>query len=151
MPITILLSLLTGKAKKPFIIILLIGAVLTALTAGYFYVKAQGYENGYTVAEHKYLQEKQKAVISAIKQVNRKNQTNSDIAKAYWQNELAKKPKIETIEKRIIEYVEVNNSDECLLNDDELFILTDLIDIANGTTTAQADHRPSPVATLPTN
>jgi hypothetical protein len=141
MPIAMILSLFTGSAKKPLLIAVSICVFLVALTAGYFYVKAQGYQAGYTTAEHKYLQEKELAVISAIKQVNRKNQANAEIAKAYWQSELAKKPKIQTIEKRIVEYVETNSdSDVCMLNDDELFILADLVDIANGATTPETSN-----------
>jgi hypothetical protein len=138
MLIAMIIKLFAGSAKKPLLIALAIAIVLLGLTAGYFYAKHQGYETGYTVAEHKYLQEKERAVIEAIKGANRRNQSNNEIAKAYWQQQMDKKPKIQTIEKRIIEYVEVTNNDECLLNDDELFILRDLIDIANGATTTQS-------------
>jgi uncharacterized protein (UPF0333 family) len=136
MPITMILSFLTGKAKKPLLIALLIALVLLVLTSGYFYVKQQGYENGYTVAEHQFLKEKDQAVASAIKAVKQKNQSNQAIAETYWKNELAKQPKIQTIEKRIIEYVQAQDPDDthCQLDDNELFILQDLVAIANATT-----------------
>jgi hypothetical protein len=136
MPITMILSLLTGKAKKPLLIALVIALVLLGLTSGYFYVKQQGYENGYMVAEQQFLKEKDQAVAAAIKVLKQKNQSNQQIAEAYWKNELAKKPKIQTIEKRIIEYVQAQdpNDTRCQLDDNELFILQDLVAIANATT-----------------
>jgi hypothetical protein len=136
MPITMILSLLTGKAKKPLLIALVIALVLLVLTSGYFYVKQQGYEHGYTVAEHLFLKEKDQAVAAAIKAVKQKNQSNQKIAETYWKNELAKQPKIQTIEKRIIEYVQAQDPDDthCQLDDNELFILQDLVSIANATT-----------------
>jgi hypothetical protein len=136
MPITMILSLLTGKAKKPLLIALAIAVVLVGLMTGYFYVKQQGYENGYAVAEQQFLKEKDQAVAAAIKVLKQKNQSNQQIAEAYWKNELAKKPKIQTIEKRIIEYVQAQdpNDTRCQLDDNELFILQDLVAIANATT-----------------
>jgi hypothetical protein len=141
MPITMILSLLTGKAKKPLLIALVIALVLLVLTSGYFYVKQQGYENGYAIAESQFLKEKDQAVATAINVVKQKNKSNQQIAKAYWQNELAKKPKIQTIEKRIIEYVQAQDTDDthCQLDDNELFILQDLVAIANATT-PEAEH-----------
>jgi hypothetical protein len=136
MPITMILSLLTGKAKKPLLIALMIALVLLVLTSGYFYVKQQGYENGYAVAESQFLKEKDQAVAAAINAVKQKNQSNQAIAANYWKSELAKQPKIQTIEKRIIEYVQTQDLDDtdCQLNDNELFILQDLVAIANATT-----------------
>jgi hypothetical protein len=141
MPITMILSLLTGKAKKPLLIALVMALILLGLITGYFYVKQQGYENGYTVAEQQFLKEKDQAVAAAIKAVKQKNQTNQQIAETYWKNELAKKPKIQTIEKRIIEYVQAQDphDNHCQLDDNELFILQDLVSIANATT-PQAEH-----------
>lgn len=141
MPITMILSLLTGKAKKPLLIALVIAVVLMGLMTGYFYVKQQGYEHGYTVAEQQFLKKKDQAVAAAIKAVKQKNQINQQIAATYWKNELAKKPKIQTIEKRIIEYVQSQdpNDSHCQLDDNELFILRDLVSIANATI-PQADH-----------
>jgi hypothetical protein len=141
MPITMILSLLTGKAKKPLLIALAIAVVLLGLMTGYFYVKQQGYENGYTVAEHQFLKEKDQAVDAAIKALKQKNQSNQQIAATYWKNELAKQPKIQTIEKRIIEYVQAQDPDDtdCQLDDNELFILQDLVAIANATT-PQTEH-----------
>jgi hypothetical protein len=136
MPITMILSLLTGKAKKPLLIALMIALVLLVLTSGYFYVKQQGYENGYAVAEQQFLKEKDQAVAAAIKALKQKNQSNQKIAATYWKNELAKQPKIQKIEKRIIEYVQAQdpNDTRCQLDDNELFILQDLVAIANATT-----------------
>jgi hypothetical protein len=136
-----ILSLLTGKAKKPLLIALVIALVLLVLTSGYFYVKQQGYENGYAVAESQFLKEKDQAVAAAIKELKQKNQSNQQIAEIYWKNELAKQPKIQTIEKRIIEYVQTQDIDDtdCQLNDNELFILQDLVVIANANT-SQTDH-----------
>jgi len=135
-----ILSLLTGKAKKPLLIALAIAlaiaVVLLDLMTAYFYVKQQGYENGYTVAEQQFLKEKDQAVATAIKAVKQKNKSNQQIAETYWQNELSKKPKIQTIEKRIIEYVQAQDPDDtrCQLDDNELFILQDLVVIANTNT-----------------
>jgi hypothetical protein len=141
MPITVILSLLTGKAKKPLLIALTIAIVLLVLTSGYFYVKQQGYENGYMVAESQFLKEKDQAVAAAINAVKQKNQSNQAIAANYWKSELVKQPKIQTIEKRIIEYVQTQDLDDtdCQLDDNELFILQDLVAIAN-TNTPQTDH-----------
>lgn len=141
MPIGMILSFVTGKAKKPLLIALGFAIVLLLLTSGYLYAKHKGYENGYTVAEHKFLKEKDQAVSDAINEVNQKNQTNQQIAETYWKNELAKKPKIQTVEKRIIEYVQAQdpNDTRCQLDDNELFILQDLVSIAN-TNTPQANH-----------
>lgn len=138
MLIAMILKLFAGSAKKPLLIALITGVVLMLLTAGYFSIKSQAYQAGYRTAEHQFLQEKERAVIEAIKGANRRNQSNNEIARAYWQQQMDKKPKIQALEKRIIEYVEVTNNDECLLNDDELFILGDLVDIANGATTSQS-------------
>lgn len=139
MPIGMILSFFTGKAKKPLLIALGFALFLLLLTSGYLHAKHTGYENGYTVAEHKFLKEKDQAVKEAIKEVNQKNQTNQQIAETYWKNELAKKPKIQTVEKRIIEYVQAQdpNDTHCQLDDNELFILQDLVSIAN---TTQAEH-----------
>ena len=136
MPIGMILSFFTGKAKKPLFIALGFAIFLLLLTSGYLYAKQQGYENGYTVAEHKFLKEKDQALAAAIKEVKQKNQTNRQIAEAYWKNELAKKPKIQTVEKRIIEYVQAQdpNDTHCQLDDNELFILQDLVSIANANT-----------------
>jgi Flp pilus assembly protein CpaB len=133
MPITMILSLLTGKAKKPLLIALAIAVVLLGLMSAYFYVEQQGYEHGYTVAEHQFLKEKDQAVAVAIKELKQKNKSNQQIAETYWKNELAKQPKIQTIEKRIIEYVQAQdpNDTHCQLDDNELFILQDLVAIAN--------------------
>lgn len=131
MIIATIISLFTGSAKKPLFIALACALLLLALTGGYFYARHQGYQSGYTVAEHQFLKEKDEAVALAIKTIKRKNQSNQEIATLYWKNELAKKPKIQTIEKRIVEYVEVNNSDVCQLDDDELLILQDLISTVN--------------------
>jgi len=81
------------------------------------------------------------AVADAVKEIKDKNQANQKIAEDYWKNELAKKPKIQTIEKRIIEYVQAQdpNDTHCQLDDNELFILQNLVSIAN-TNTAQAEH-----------
>jgi hypothetical protein len=135
MPITMILSLLTGKAKKPLLIALAIAIALLVLTSGYFYVKQQGYEHGYAFAESQFLKEKDQAVTEAIKALKQKNKSNQLIAEAYWQNELAKQPKIQTIEKRIIEYAQAQYPDDtrCQLDDNELFILQDLVSIANAT------------------
>jgi hypothetical protein len=131
-----ILSLLTGKAKKPLLITLVIALVLLGSTSGYFYVKQQGYENGYAVAESQFLKEKDQAVAAAINALKQKNQSNQAIATTYWKSELAKQSKIQTIEKRIIEYVQVQDPDDtrCQLDDNELFILQDLVAIANATT-----------------
>jgi len=136
MPITMILSLLTGKAKKPLLIALAMALVLLGLMSAYFYVKQQDYENGYTVAEQQFLKEKDQAVGAAIKAVKQKNQNNQQIAETYWKNALAKKPKIQTIEKRIIEYVQTQDPDDthCQLDGNELFILQDLVSITNSNT-----------------
>ncbi|WP_028865291.1 hypothetical protein [Psychromonas aquimarina] len=141
MPIAMLLNLFTGKAKKPLLIALAVVVVLLTLTAGYFYAKQLGYENGYSAAEHQFLKEKDQAVADAVKAIKDKNQRNQQIAETYWKNELAKKPKIQTIEKRIIEYVQAQDPDDthCQLDDNELFILQDLVSITN-TNTAENDH-----------
>ena len=144
------LNLFTGNAKKPLLIALALTVFALLLTGGYLYAKQQGYDNGYVVAEHYYLQAQQQAVANAIKQTNQDNVRNTEIANRYWQKELAKKPKIQTIEKRIVEYVETTrDSDTCQLDDGELFILQDLVSIANGDATAATRHRPGTTSNLP--
>ena len=107
-PVAAAISLFSGSAKKPLIIALAIIAVLVALGSAYFYVKNNAYENGYAIAEHKYLLEKEQAVTEAISQVNKKNKLNNEVAKTYWENKLAKKPKLKTNEKEVIKYNELH-------------------------------------------
>ena len=149
-PVALIISFFTGSAKKPLIIALAIIAILVALGSAYFYVKTNAYENGYKIAEHKYLLEKQQAVTEAINQVNQKNKLNNEVAITYWKNKLAQKPKLKTIEKEVIKYVQTNNDAVCMLDDNELHILTELVTIANNNDT-EATNRASAAATLPPN
>ena len=149
-PVAAAISLFSGSAKKPLIIALAIITVLVALGIAYFYVKTTAYENGYKIAEHKYLLEKKQAVNEAINQVNQKNKLNNEVAKTYWENKLAQKPKLKTIEKEVIKYVQTNNDSKCMLSDNELHIITELVTIANNNDT-EATNRASTAATLPPN
>ncbi|RUM91071.1 MAG: hypothetical protein DSZ27_07370 [Thiomicrospira sp.] len=76
---------------------------------------------------------KSEAVARAIKQANKVNEENAQIAEDYWRGVTAQKPKIKTIEKRIIEYVKTNDTSRCDIDDSELHILTDIVDIVNHT------------------
>jgi flagellar biosynthesis/type III secretory pathway M-ring protein FliF/YscJ len=129
LPVAAVISLFSGSAKKPLIIMALITAVLIALSVAYFYVKTEAYEQGYKIAEHKYLLEKEQAVTAAINEVNQKNKLNNEVAKTYWENKLAQKPKLETIEKEVIKYVQTNNDAVCMLIYNEMFIITELFNI----------------------
>jgi len=149
-PVAAVISLFSGSAKKPLIIAIAIIAVLVALGSAYFYVKTNAYENGYAIAEHKYLLEKEQAVTEAISQVNQQNKLNNEVAKNYWEQKLAQQPKLKTIEKEVIKYVQTNNDAECMLSDNELHILTELVTIANNSNT-QTTNRASTATTLPSN
>lgn len=146
---TQIISFITGPAKKPLLILIAISLVFMALATAYFQVEKKGYNQGYTVAENKYLLEKEQAVNAAVNAVNEKNELNNQVSKEYWEKKLAQQPKIQTVEKRIIEYVESNSNDVCMLDDDELLILTELTNIANGNT--EAADRPGIIAALSRN
>tara|TARA_R110001583_G_scaffold15059_2_gene62459 strand:+ start:20941 stop:21399 length:459 start_codon:yes stop_codon:yes gene_type:complete len=150
-PVAAVISLFSGSAKKPLLLALAIMVVLVALGSAYFYVKTQAYEQGYKIAEHKYLLEKEQAIIEAINQVNQQNQHNIEIAKNYWENKLAQKPKLQTIEKEVIKYVQTNNNAKCMLSDNELHIITELVNIANHNENTETTNRASPVTALPPN
>lgn len=77
---------------------------------------------------------KSEAVARAIEQTNKINEENAQIAEDYWRGVTEQKPKIQTIEKRIVEYVKTNDTGRCDIDDGELHILTDLVDIVNHTT-----------------
>lgn len=81
--------------------------------------------------------EKSEAVARAIEQTNQINEQNAAIAEAYWQEQAVKAPKIRTIEKRIVEYVESTDTGRCDIDDRELHILTDLVDVVNHGTKAK--------------
>lgn len=128
-----LFGLLGGTTPKKLMNI----AIIVLTVCLFLYVKNLGFKDGVSVTTSKYEKALTKAVDEAVQKADKKNEANKSIAQAYWENELAKKPKIETIEKRIIEYVEIqiaSDADECLLDDGELFILQDLVTIANSTT-----------------
>ena len=103
------------------------------------------YDIGYENAKGKCVSEKLQSVTRAIEQTQKINAENKEIADEYWQQKLAEKPKIKYIEKRILKYVQANNSDTCNLDNDELHIINDLIDLANGKT----NNRPKPDAKMP--
>ena len=108
--------------------------VIVMVASGCVYMTNKAYNNGVTVTALKYEKAQSEAIEIAMSEAKAKNKANQTIAQAYWENELSKKPKIKTIEKRIIEYVEIqiaSDSDECLLDDGELFIIQDLVSIAN--------------------
>jgi hypothetical protein len=130
--ITWLLDLAGGAALKKTLIVI----IITMIVGAYFYVVNKAYNDGVSVTTLKYEKAQAVAVSKALLEADRRNEASKSVSQAYWENELAKKPKIKTIEERIIEYVEVqvtNNPDECLLDDGELFILQDLVSIANST------------------
>lgn len=107
-------------------------AILVALS-GLIYSHIKLYQMGKTTESLECQKEKMAATARAIEEINQINQQNAAISEAYWQQQLAAKPKIQTVEKRIIEYVETTRPGDCRLDDNELRILNDLVDIANGT------------------
>jgi hypothetical protein len=130
--ITWLVGLLGGTVLKKISSVI----VIAMIASTYFYVTNEAYNKGVTVTTSKYEKAQAEAVNKALLRADKKNEASKSISQAYWENELAKKPKIKTIEKRIVEYVEVqsaNDPDECLLDDSELFIIQDLVSIANST------------------
>lgn len=137
---------LLSKLCSPYTIIIL---MLMALFA-YQDAKQQGFDEGFEAASTAALKSKDKAVARAIKETNQVNQENAQFAQEHWANELAKKPKIQTIEKRIIEYVATTDPNHCPLDDSELHILQELTSIANRSAgdPTEAD-RPIPATTLP--
>jgi len=150
-PVAAVISLFSGSAKKLLLLALAIMVVLVALGSAYFYVKTQAYEQGYKTAEHKYLLENELAIMTAINEVNQKNKRNNEVAKTYWEKKLAQKPKRQTIEKEVIKYVQTNNNDKCMLSDNELHIITELVNIANHNGNTETTNRASPVTALPPN
>lgn len=125
----------------------LVGLLILAVFA-YFSGKSEGYDNGFTKAKADCLQQQHQAVARAIEQTNRINEENAQIAAAAYQQELAKKPKIQTIEKRIIQYATNHSPGHCDLDDSELHILADLTRTINGSTET-ADPAKS-VSSVPT-
>jgi len=109
--------------------------ILTGLVAtlilGYFYALYEGHKNGINEAKLACLEQQKTAVARAIEQTNIVNQENAQIAAAHYEQQLQQKPKIRTIEKRIIEYVENTQPGHCDIDDRELQILTDLTNLAN--------------------
>jgi len=126
---TLLFQLIT---KNPLAMAIIAGLMIAIPTGTYFYGKSEGYDNGFNKAENNCLQAKQQAVARAIEETNRINQENAEISQAYWEQKLQDQPKIQAIEERIIEYVEVTRPGHCDLDDGELHILTDLTDLVNG-------------------
>ncbi len=118
---------LIKKYKSIAIIALLIGTIYGSYT-----LYQTGYKNGHNAALLAAKTEKIKAISRAIQQANKINEQNEKIAQDYWQAKLAVQPKIKTIEKRIIKYVQTIKPGHCDIDDDELRILNDLIDTANG-------------------
>lgn len=105
---------------------------LLAVTFTYITAKSEGFENGFNQAQNDNLTAQHQAVARAIEQTNLMNEQDAKISEAYWQDQQQSKPKIQTIEKRIIQYVETTKPGLCDLDDGELHILTDLTDIVNG-------------------
>lgn len=118
------------KLINPYLALILVLVIGLAYLSG----KSEGYNNGFNQAKNKSLTAQQQAVARAIKQTNQINQQNAEIAKAYWQEQIQIKPKIQTIEKRIIKYVKTAKPGVCDIDDGELHILTDLTNLVNGTT-----------------
>ncbi|MBN2606726.1 MAG: hypothetical protein JXR47_05260 [Thiotrichales bacterium] len=108
-------------------------AVVSSLT----YIGFKLVDLGRIQAELECQVEKTEAVARAITQTNEINQENAKIAEAYWQEQAVKAPKIRTIEKRIVEYVESTDTRRCDIDDRELHILTDLVDVVNHGTKAK--------------
>ncbi|WP_373020698.1 hypothetical protein [Thiomicrorhabdus sp.] len=102
-----------------------------AVTIALTYIGFKLVELGRSQAELECQIEKTEAVARAISQTNQINQENAQIAEDYWKEITEQKPKIQTIEKRIIEYVKSNDTGRCDLDDGELHILTDIVDIVN--------------------
>ncbi len=130
-----LLSFFKGATGKFFLIVVTIGLLVSA----YNKIITRAYERGFSVAQAEFSLAQQKAIGLAIKATEQKNKASQLTAQAYWQSELAKKPKIQIIEKRIVEYAQAQNEDNhdtCQLDNDELLIIQDLIVIANANTPA---------------
>lgn len=117
-----------SKFFNPWVLIV----CLLTITFAYITGKSEGDTNGFNRAQNNNLQAQQKAVARAIEQTNLMNDQNAKISEAYWQDQQQSKPKIKTIEKRIIKYVETSKPGLCDLDDGELLILSDLTDIVNG-------------------
>ena len=119
------------KLINPYLALIVVIAIGLAYLSG----KSEGYKNGFNQAKNDSLTAQQQAVARAIEQTNQINQQNDQIAQAYWQEQIQTKPKIQTIEKRIIQYVETAKPGVCDIDDGELHILTDLTNLVNGTAT----------------
>ena len=111
-------------------------ALIVAIAIGLAYLsgESEGYQNGFNQAQNDALQKEQEAITRAIEQTNEINKQNSEIEKAYWQQQAQIKPKLQTIEKEVIRYVKTITPGQCDLDDGELHILTDLTHLVNGTT-----------------
>jgi len=114
-------------------------AIIAALS-GLLYSHIKLYQMGKTHESLECTKEKMAAATRAIEELNQINLINTEISEAYWQNQVAQKPKIQTVEKRIVEYVETIRPGDCDINDDELRIINNLIDIANGYQDSEAKH-----------
>lgn len=108
----------------------LIVCLFLLIGTGYTHIKI--YQMGKTTEALACHKEKMAAAARAIEEFNRTTKQNNEISEAYWQEQMSLKPKIETVEKRIIEYVETSNPTDCSFTPDELLILTDLVNITNG-------------------
>ena len=119
------------------------GIVVAVIATVGFGIKI--YYIGYENAQAECAKDKLQSVTRAIKQTQKINAENQEIVQEYWQQKLAEKPKIKYIEKRILKYVQDNNNDTCNLDNDQLHIINDLIDIANG----NGNNRPIANAKMP--
>lgn len=121
---------LIAKFFNPYTALIFVCAIaFTYITA-----KEEGYQNGFNQAQNEALKKEQQAITRAIEQTNAINKQNSEIEKAYWQQQAQSKPKLQTIEKEVIRYVKTITPGQCDIDDGELHILTDLSQLVNGTT-----------------
>lgn len=119
---------LLSKFFNPWVFIV----CMLTITFAYITGKSEGDTNGFNRAQNSNLQAQQEAVARAIAQTNLMNEQDAKISEDYWQNQQQSKPKIQTVEKRIIQYVKTTQPGLCDLDDGELRILSDLTDIVNG-------------------
>ncbi|MBD3611109.1 MAG: hypothetical protein HUJ13_01570, partial [Hydrogenovibrio crunogenus] len=84
-----------------------------AIAFTYITAKAEGYKNGFNQAQNDALTKEQQAVARAIEQTNAINRQDAEIAQAYWQQQSESQPKIQTVEKKVIQYVKTIEPGHC--------------------------------------
>ena len=99
------------------------GALASAFTVGY--------TNGRKAATLQCAQERQVEISKAIEQQQKILAKNSEIANTLFEDTKKADDQVKVIEKEVIRYVERTSTDDCVLDDDGVRIINELIKAAN--------------------